>query len=82
MVFEWDSKECKENYAKEQTSCITYIKALDNPAFHFSTPTGLPTSYTNLILRCDPANVSVQPFFYLDPKPPDKIFLRHLALLI
>ena len=81
-AFEWDSKECKQNYQNENHYYISSFKSVDNSVFHFDTPTDLPTSYIDLLLRCDPTTVSGQPFFYSDHKPPDKIYLRQHSLLI
>ena len=81
-VFEWDNKECKQNYEKENHCYVSSIKSADNYVFHFDTPTDLPPTCIDFSVRCDLATKSVQPFFGTDHNPPDKIFLRHRALLI
>jgi hypothetical protein len=81
-VFEWDSKERKQNYEKENHCYVSSINPADTYAFHFDTPNDLPTTYIDFAFRCDLATKSVQPLSYTDEKPPDKIFLRHRALLI
>lgn len=81
-VFEWDSKERKQNYEKESHSYITCVKTVDTSASHFATPIELEIFFVN-----------VQPVYFVSAKPhafsslksddpPDKLYLLYLSLLI
>ena len=81
-IFEWDSNECKQNYAKEDHSYVACVKTVENSDTHIGTPIELPTFFVNI----EPSYfVSPKPVlftFVCDYDPPDKIYLLHSSLLI
>lgn len=82
FVFEWESKECKQNYAKENHSYISCVKTVDNFASHFDTPLELQTFFSFIQSALF---VPAKPLLYYcfnGDDPPDKLYLLHLSLLI
>lgn len=81
-VFEWDSKERNQNYAKENHSYVACVKTVDNFGSHVDTPIEIPTFLVNI----QPSYFVSQKFilfsFTGDHAPPDKIYLLHSSLLI
>ena len=82
-VFELDKDECKQNYAKEQCFKVCCTKATDSKTV-FQIATQQPAlltfynyhfSFSEITNKID---FTLSDQFYL----PDKIFLRHRALLI
>lgn len=81
-VFEWDSKECKQNYAKENHSHVAYVKTVDNFASHIDTPIELPSFFLNIQPSYFVCAKNVSFSVIEDHDPPDKIYLLHSSLLI
>ena len=80
-VFEWDCKECKQSYAKENHSYVS-VKVVDNLTSHVDTAIKLLSFLTNIQ---HPYFVQVKPVLFSvtdDHDPPDKIYLLQSSLLI
>lgn len=81
-VLELDSKECKQNYTKENHTYFSYTNTTDNFNFHSVKTLILPVSFSNNYFQCcfDPVIVKIPQ--YTVHSPPEKIFLRYLSLRI
>ena len=81
-VFEWDSKECKQDYGKENHSYFACVKTVDNFASHIDTPIELPTFFANIQPSYFDCTKAVSFSLVDDHDPPDKFYLLHSSLLI
>ena len=81
-VMELDCNECKQNFSKEDRACISAENNCVSIMLHSTLhPDLLPFQHTITFLK----RLSQQSQTYcllLAPDPPDKLYLRHLVLLI
>lgn len=80
-VLELDSKECSQNYSKETH---TYIcsKSDTHHGFHIDFTPAVLTSYHPFRFAEAFSRQIYVYHFAADPHPPERLYLRHLVLLI
>jgi hypothetical protein len=82
-VFELDKDECKQNYAKEQCFKVCCTKATDSKTvFKIATLQPALLSSFNCHFSFSATTNKIDFTFFNQIIRPDKIFLRHRALLI
>ena len=81
-VMELDSNECKQNFSKEDHACFSTENNCVSIILHSTLyPALLP--YQHAITSLQKLSQQSQTYSLLsDPDPPDKLYLRHLVLLI